>query len=221
MFETVAPGARSKRLAYETLPVSLVLHIAGVGVAALLVIWEVVFPTHSPRVTQAYVLVTSLDPPLPASMRPPEAPPKPIQLSNRPQYNPNLLVAPPAIPDTIPPMSLNRSPSILTPAAKTTVSVKEPGGVEGGVVGGASQGVAGGMPVEEDGRVHFGRDKPIPLFTDGWIKELDVLEHSKRPAFDDATVKALREWRFKPLVLEGRAIEVVHELTVFYQLVYR
>ena len=98
--------------------------------------------------------------------------------------------------------------------------------------------------------MHFGRDKPIPLFvvrrvypdypeqermagleatvvvryiigTDGWIRELDILEHAKQQAFDDATIKALREWRFKPLVLEGRAIEVVHELTVFYQLVYR
>ena len=49
----------------------------------------------------------------------------------------------------------------------------------------------------------------------------DEARTQKQQAFDDATIKALREWRFKPLVLEGRAIEVVHELTVFYQLVYR
>src|SRR5438445_5232340 len=250
MFETVAPEVRSKRLAYETLPVSLALHVAALTAGALLVIWDVAFPMHSPRVSRAYVLVTSADPPMPADVKPPTPAPKPMEFSNLPQVNPNLLVAPPMIPDIIPAMSLNRSPAIFAPAATTSLAIVEPAGVESRVVGGAPRGVAGGMPVAEDGRVHFGRDKPIPLFvvrrvypdypeqermagleatvvvrciigTDGWIKDLNILEHAKQQAFDDATIKALREWRFKPLVLEGRAIEVVHELTVFYQLVYR
>ena len=106
------------------------------------------------------------------------------------------------------------------------------------------------MPVSEDGRVHIGRDRPLPLYvlhrvypeypeeqrllgrdatvivryiigTDGWVKELSILQHAKNAAFDDATLKALREWRFQPLMQEGKPIEVVHELTVFFELVYR
>ena len=106
------------------------------------------------------------------------------------------------------------------------------------------------MPVSEDGRIHFARDAPLPLLvvkrvypdypedqrlagfqdtvviryiigTDGWIKELNILQHAKQKAFDDATIKALREWRFQPLLQDGRPIEVVHELTVFFELVYR
>ncbi|HEY8182665.1 MAG TPA: energy transducer TonB, partial [Thermoanaerobaculia bacterium] len=57
--------------------------------------------------------------------------------------------------------------------------------------------------------------------TDGWIKELNILQHAKQKAFDDATIRALREWRFKPLIQDGHAIEVVHELTVYFELVYR
>ena len=250
MFENVAPEVRSKRLAYETLPVSIAVHVAALGGGALLAFWSLAFPTQSPRLTRSYVLVMSADPPLPAAVMPPQPAPQPQQLSSHPQYNPYLLVAPTAIPDSIPSISVNRSPAVLAPAATATPRVEQAGGVEGGVVGGATQGVAGGMPVAEDGRVHFGRDKPIPLIvvrrvfpdypeqerlsgaeatvvvryvigTDGWIKELNILQHAKQQAFDDATIKALRGWRFKPLVLEGRAIEVVHELTVFYQLVYR
>jgi TonB family protein len=53
------------------------------------------------------------------------------------------------------------------------------------------------------------------------VKELNILKHAKEKAFDEATLKAIREWRFQPLMQNGQAIEVVHELTVFYELVYR
>jgi periplasmic protein TonB len=249
MFETVAPVVRSKRVAYETLPISIVLHAGVLAGGILLAIWSVALPTHSPRITRAYVLVTSLDPPLPAAIAPKSSPP-PVaaRLSTAPQFNPNLLVAPPVIPDTIPTITPNLAPSIFAPAAVQPASIGIPGGLENGV--GVPHGVVGGMPVSEDGRVHFGRDAPLPLLvmrrvypdypedqrlaglqdtviiqyvigTDGWIKELNILQHAKQRAFDEATIKALREWQFKPLMQDGRAIEVVHELTVFFELVYR
>jgi periplasmic protein TonB len=251
MFETVAPEVRSKRVAYETLPISIALHAGALGCALLLALWSISLPMHAPRTTRAYVLVTSLDPPLPAATAPKGSPvPKPALITKAPQFNPNLLVAPPMIPDTIPTITQNLTPSIVAPALTEAALAGVPGGSEDGVVGGAPHGVAGGMPVSEDGRVHFGRDKPLPLFvvrriypdypederlaglqatvvvryiigTDGWIKEVSILQHAKWKAFDDATIKALREWRFKPLIQDGRAIEVVHELTVFYELAYR
>jgi TonB family protein len=250
MFETVAPEVRSKRVAYETLPISIALHAGAIACGAILAIWSLAFPTHSPKVTRAYVLVTSLDPPLPASVAPKRQPlPITARLSSEPQFNPNLLVAPTVIPDTIPTITQNIAPSIFAPAVAQPLSMGIPGGLEDGV-GGAPHGVAGGMPVSEDGRVHFGRDAPLPLHvmkrvypdypedqrlaglqdmvviryiigTDGWIKELNILQHAKQKAFDDATIRALREWRFKPLIQDGHAIEVVHELTVYFELVYR
>ena len=91
MFETVAPEVRSRRVAYETLPVSIALHAAALGGGVILALWTVALPTHSPRLTRAYVLVA--DPPLPAAITPKDAPP-PVaaRLSTALQFNPNLLV---------------------------------------------------------------------------------------------------------------------------------
>lgn len=250
MFETVAPEVRSKRVAYETLPISIALHAAAIAAGVIVALWTVTLPTNSPRLTRAYVLVTSIDPPVSPAVTPKTAPPvAAARLATTPQFNPNLLVAPTVIPDTIPVITANLAPSIFAPAVAQPVSVGIPGGLEDGV-GGAPHGVVGGMPVSEDGRVHFGRDAPLPLYvvkrvypdypedqrlaglqdtvviryiigTDGWIKDLSILQHAKQRAFDDATIRALREWRFKPLIHDGHPIEVVHELTVFFELVYR
>src|SRR5204862_7417753 len=121
------------------------------------------------------------------------------------------------------------------PAVAQPASIGIAGGIEDGGTGGVAHGIVGGMPVSEDGRVHFGRDAPLPLHvvkrvypdypedqrlaglqdtvviryiigTDGWIKDLDILQHAKQKAFDDATIRALREWRFKPLIQDGRPI---------------
>ncbi|MDQ6799697.1 MAG: TonB family protein [Acidobacteriota bacterium] len=251
MFETVTPEVRSKRVAYETLPISIALHAGAVAGGVLLAVWSVALPTHSPRVMRAYVLVTSLDPPLPAAIAPkPRTARTTARLNAVPQFNPNLLVAPTVVPDKIPTVTQNLAPSIFAPAPADPASIGIPGGIGDGGVGGVPHGTAGGMPVSEDGRVHFGRDAPLPLYvlrrvypdypedqqlaglqdtvviryiigTDGWIKELNILQHAKQKAFDEATIKALREWRFRPLMQDGRAIEVVHELTVFFELVYR
>ncbi len=252
MFETVAPQAPSKRVAYETLPISIALHAIAIAGAVVIAVWNVVFPTQSPRAIRAYILVTSADPPLPAAVKlAAPTPPKTALLTNLPQFNPNMVVAPTIIPDTIPLLPEKRSASIFAPATPPENGRGEtPGGSSDGIVGGALHGVGGGMPVSEDGRVHFGRDKPLPLFVmhrvypeypeeerllgkeatvvvryiigiDGWVKEMNILQHAKQASFDEATLKALREWRFQPLMRDGKPIEVVHELTVFFELVYR
>jgi outer membrane biosynthesis protein TonB len=36
--------------------------------------------------------------------------------------------------------------------------------------------------------------------------------------FDEATVRAIRNWRFRPMIKDGQPTEVVHELTVLFRL---
>jgi len=118
-------------------------------------------------------------------------------------------------------------------------------GVVGGTVGGVEGGVIGGIIT--DNRVHIERDRPLPLHpisqvypiypedarlrhwedslvvryvigTDGRIKEVSVVSHAERKIFEDVALKAIRNWRFRPLIKDGQATEVVHELTVNFKL---
>src|SRR5438477_459663 len=119
-------------------------------------------------------------------------------------------------------------------------------GVAGGVIKGSPRGVLGGF-LGEDGRVHFGRNQSLPLYVerqdypeypewgrirgyedqvvvryiigkDGRVKELTVLEHPERKMFEDPAVEAIKQWRFRPLLVDGEAREVVHELVVYFRL---
>lgn len=120
------------------------------------------------------------------------------------------------------------------------------GGVSGGEIGGMIGGVTGGVVTDPD-RVVVERDRPLPMYPlsqvypsypeearlrawedqlvvryvigkDGRVKEIAVISPPERPIFVDATVKAIRNWRFRPLIRDGERQEVVHELTVFYKL---
>lgn len=119
------------------------------------------------------------------------------------------------------------------------------GGVIGGEIGGEHGGTVGGIVT--DNRVHIARDKPLPMFPvsqvypmypesarlrhwedvlvvrytigkNGRITEVLVISNAERKIFEEATVKAIRNWRFRPLVKDGQAQEVVHELTVYFKL---
>jgi periplasmic protein TonB len=52
----------------------------------------------------------------------------------------------------------------------------------------------------------------------GRVKEVIILESASRKIFDEATVDAIRHWRFRPMMKDGEAQEVVHELTVYFRL---
>ncbi len=117
----------------------------------------------------------------------------------------------------------------------------ETGGDKGGTVGGTLGGIV------TDGRVHIERDKPLPLHPvsqvypiypdegrlrhwedslvvryvigkDGRVKEVTIVNHADRKIFEEAAVKAIRNWRFRPLIKDGQPTEVVHELTVNFRL---
>jgi protein TonB len=120
-----------------------------------------------------------------------------------------------------------------------------PTGVAGGDLGGQTGGVIGGIP--KDAPVVIERDKPLPMFPvsqvypkypedarlrnwedslvvkyrigkDGRVKEVTVVTPPGRPVFADVAVKAIRNWRFRPMIKDGEAREVVHELTVYFRL---
>ena len=55
--------------------------------------------------------------------------------------------------------------------------------------------------------------------TNGRVKDVTILDHARNPMFDGPTVDAIKEWTFRPYKKDGKSVEVVHELTVFYQLV--
>jgi len=120
------------------------------------------------------------------------------------------------------------------------------GGVTNGILGGSPEGVTGGI-VGGDGRMHFERDSRLPLVMeehpypeypkscrearkeglvivryvigkDGHVNEISILHHAARKEFDESTLEAVRQWRFRPLLIDGEAMEVVHEMTVYFRL---
>ena len=120
-----------------------------------------------------------------------------------------------------------------------------PTGVIGGDLGGQTGGVIGGIP--KDAPVVIERDRPLPMYPvsqvyprypedarlrhwedelvvkytigkDGRVKEVIVISPPERPLFGEVAVKAIKNWRFRPLIKDGEAKEVVHELTIYFRL---
>ena len=258
MFETVVPetfAPRSRKVFYETLPVSIAVHAIAVFGVLVASVWQVSFPDNSPKLTMLYSLASELPSP-PPPPPPPAAPPKVAQVQPMAQPEPKLeeITAPTIIPDLIPTQEL---PIVSEPVVGVVGGVE--GGVEGGVVGGSTGGVMGGekggeiggvvgsLAIAPPNTVVVERDKPLPMVAmskvypqypeearirgwqdelivryvigkDGRVKEVIVLGKPERALFSDATLKAIRHWRFRPMIKDGQAQEVVHELTVYFRL---
>src|SRR3954453_18666913 len=108
MFETVVPEIaqrRSRRVFYETLPVSIALHAIVIAACVAGALWNVVFPNQSPKMIRAYSLVSIPDPPPPPAPPPPPRPqqaPAPKVQAPPPVQMVHLDVAPTIIPDLVP-----------------------------------------------------------------------------------------------------------------------
>ena len=255
MFETVVPETfevRSKRVLYETLPLSIAVHVLALGAFGLTALWNIAFPTDSPRVVRAYSLVTIPDPPPPPP--PPRAQqPAPKRAEAPPPTPPEKIVAPTVIPDTIPQLP-DPVPAEVAPGP-APVEAPESGipgsAIEGkiGEIGGKLHGVASQF-FPQDGRVHIERNQSLPLkvveqeypaYPDkakkeqledqvvvryiigkkGQVIDVQIIDHAKNAMFDDATVEAIRKWRFRPMIQDGKPVEVVHELAVNFELIRR
>lgn len=260
MFETVAPETylpRSRKVFYETLPVSIALH-AAVAVAIVLAgSWTVVFPVHTPRLLITMYNTEALPTPPP----PPPPPPAPLARQSAPtttvkQMQPAFVedLAPTVIPEQIPLVMPEPEIPVAAPTGDPDGSVMGfEGGVSGGEIGGVAGGQVGGKIGGEIGGVVppdtiiVGRDLPLPtapmsmtypqypeegrlrryedtlvvryvIGKDGRVREVTVLDPAERPMFQDAAVRAIRGWRFRPVKKDGVAQEVIHELTVYFRL---
>jgi len=123
-----------------------------------------------------------------------------------------------------------------------------PDGKLGGDIAGKVHGVAGGIAFPDDGRVHIDRNQSLPLLPisqdypiypeegkkkqledqvivryvigkNGRVIDVQIIDHAHDPMFDQAAVEAIRQWRFRPMIKDGKPVEVVHELAVNFQLI--
>ena len=268
MFESVVPEVafrRSRRLLYNTLPVSLVVHaaaVAGIGISS---IWTVAFPELSPKMTIAYSLTKLPDappppPPPPAAQPAAKQVPKPQVLPPKPAPPPALgnVVAPTIIPDLIPQVADPGPPPPPVPVEAPAVVEQAPHavpggdakGVAGGDLAGKTFGTVGGIVFADDGRVHVDRHVKLPLrvveqeypsYPDaakkdrledkcvirytiglkGQVVDAQVIEHAQHAMFEEESLRVMREWRFRPMEVNGKPVEVVHEVEFFYQFIAR
>jgi periplasmic protein TonB len=256
MFETVSPEAfrpRSRKLFYESLPVSIGLHAAAVGGFVFFSTLNVVFPTNTPRMVTLFQLEALPTPP-PPPPPPPAAPMRKILAPQQVRLPDN--VAPPFIPDEVIPVQ-PQTAAIPVEGIDTGVEGGVAGsegdfagGVEGGEVGGVVGGVVGAVVAEVQpppDTVVVKRDMPLPtaplsmvypqypenarirgwedvvlvryvIGTNGRVREVTVLNKPERQLFTDLTIRAIRNWRFRPFKKDGVAQEIIHELTVIYKL---
>jgi periplasmic protein TonB len=175
MFETVAPetfAPRSRKVWYETLPLSIALH--GLVIAAFILgsLWQVEFPDQSPRLMALYSLTSAPTPPPPPP--PPPAPRKVVTQVQVVQVKLPENTAPTVIPDVIPEV-LPQQPEVadVGPVPEGVEGGVE-GGIEGGVVGGVLGGTEGGIvggtvgsvavaDVAPPDTVIVKRDAPLPM----------------------------------------------------------
>jgi protein TonB len=236
MFETVArdgPVAGSRRLLYETLPLSLAFH--GSIILALVVTTHISFPQHPPKITMSYLLIDG-------GSGPP--PPPPLGSEKATPNPPSKPLAPAEVPKNIP----TTTPAPLISSNQYDAAPMESGKADG-EAGGVLTGISGGI-LMGDGRIHFGRGGVLPMAAlardypaypeparraraegevvlryivgkDGIVSDVKVIEPATWLMFDEAAVAAIRLWRFEPLIYKGEAREVVHEVVIDFKLASR
>ena len=258
MFESVAPETfqpRSRKVFYESLPLSILAHAVAIGGVMVAGVWNVTFPNQTPRMLTLYTLAAEPTPPPPPP--PPAAPRRVVQQVQPVPVVPIQDLAPTVIPEEVPLVLPTADIADIGPTP-TGIEGGVEGGIEGGVVGGvvdgSADGVVGGTvggiavaDVAPPDTVIIRRDQPLPMRAmsqvyprypeearirgqqdmllvryiigkNGKVREVIVLQKPERKIFEDTTVRAIRQWRFKPFIKDGVPQEVIHELTVFFKL---
>ena len=57
--------------------------------------------------------------------------------------------------------------------------------------------------------------------TNGRVIDTQITEHAQHDMFETASLEVIRKWRFRPLMVNGKPVEVVHEVEFFYQFTQR
>lgn len=172
---------------------------------------------------------------------PPPAPPPPPQVKVEPQAAPKrfdeVLTQPKTIPDRV---------ALAEEAAPRVALSAPPAGMENGVIGGIPTNAPAlpfleqtfSKPIMVGGRVQSARlleqTKPVYppealeqqisgvvtlqaiIARDGTIKQLELV--SGHPLLATAAIDAVRQWRYKPTVLNGSAVEVQTHIQVNFSI---
>ena len=170
-------------------------------------------------------------------------PPPPLAEIVAPTVIPDLI---PQIPDPPPPPLQSLAPAPEPVLAGVPDGSDQ--GKTGGELSGGLHGIAGGVAFPDDGRVHISLNESLPLLPlsqdyppypdegkkkqledqvvvryvigkNGRVLDVQILDHAHDPMFDKVTVEAIKQWRFRPMIKDGKPVEVVHDLAVNFQLI--
>jgi TonB family protein len=140
--------------------------------------------------------------------------------------------------------------AVALPGVAAGVSGGTVQGQAGGEIGGKLGGIVGAVKFPDDGRVHIEMGEKLPLIAlsqdppiyppemkkkgiedavivrytigiDGRVTDVTVIDPAKQPAFNEATLTAIRRWRFRPMIKDGKRTEVVHDMLVNFEIVRR
>ena len=216
---------RSPRVRILAFQIALVVHAVVFG-TILVRHWLQVPPIHEPPLRVTFAQVAAPPPPPPPPAPPKAVAPKPVEEAPMPQE----MVEPVETPDIVSTEPIPVEPDF--------------GGVEDGVPGGVPGGVAGGVVSEPTTyRVGQGATPPEPvsqpkpqypalaaashltgvvileavIATDGSVRDVKVLR-GLGMGLTEAAVDAVKQWRYKPAVLDGVPVQFALTVTVSFKL---
>jgi protein TonB len=227
-----------------TLVTSIVIHT--ILIAAFLIVplfTEDVLPVPGDAIRAFFVSPAQL-----AAPPPPPPPPAPSAASAL-RRTPAVAVTPPPTSSFVAPVEVPELPPEEDQLSLSGVEGGVPGGVEGGVPGGVVGGIVGGLPAEPPPPprvVRIGGNITAPKLehivrpeypmlaqqarlkgtvmleahvgADGPVKSVRAL--SGPVLLQDAAIEAVKQWRYRPLLLNGQPVEFIVIVTVsfnFYQ----
>lgn len=225
-----------------TVSVSVALHVVLIAAALIVPLFmDDILPAPGEVVRAFFVTPAEVAPPPPP---PPPPPPAGVRAAARTPVAPQpaeapRFVAPIEVPELAPP---EESLSLLG------VEGGVPGGVEGGVPGGVVGGIVGGLPAEVAPPpakvVRIGGQLLAPklvhrvdpvypalaqrarlqatLVLEAWVDKEGRVKNVKVlrgvPLLDEPAMEAVKQWRYRPLLLNGEATEFVLTVNISFKL---
>lgn len=242
MFEDslLESGGKFKTKRGATTTLAVVLQCAFVGVLVLI---PLIYTEALPKQQLMTFLVAPPPPPPPPP--PPAAAPVHVVKKIETDLNNGQLRTPTAIPKKIAMIKEDEPPPSAGVGVMGGVAGGVPGGQMGGVIGGiisstpvavpkvatpqkirVSQGVSEGLlvhkvmpnypPLAKQARIQGSVILQATIGKDGSIQNLHVL--SGHPMLTQAAIDAVRQWRYKPYLLNGEAVEVETTVQVNFTL---
>ena len=244
MFEDslIESGGRLRTKRGMTTTISFLLQVALVGVLVLI---PLLFTEALPKAQLMTFLVAPPPPPPPPP--PPAAAPVKIVKQVQTDIVNGQLRTPTKIPEKVQMIKEDEAPPPVTSVAGVVGGVPGgvPGGSMGGVIGGiisstpvavpkvatpqrvrVSQGVTQGLlirkvqpnypPLARQARIQGTVLLQAEISKDGTIENLRLI--SGHPMLAPAAIEAVKQWRYKPYILNGEPVEVETQITVNFTL---